>query len=122
VIREMGDRRDVTLLATGTEVATAVDAAAELFRRGFGVAVVSMPCWELFEDQPASYRAQVLGTAPRVAIEAASKFGWTRYVDSEEAVIGMTGYGASAPAEILYGKFNITAEALIEKAVSLIRN
>jgi transketolase len=122
VIREMGDRRDVTLLATGTEVTTAVDAAAELFRRGFGVAVVSMPCWELFEDQPASYRAQVLGTAPRVAIEAASKFGWTRYVDSEDAVIGMTGYGASAPAEILYSKFNITAEALIEKAISLIRN
>ena len=122
VIREMGDRRDVTLLATGTEVTTAVEAAAELSRRGFGVAVVSMPCWELFEDQPASYRAEVLGSAPRVAIEAASKFGWTCYVDSEDAVIGMIGYGASAPAEILYGKFNITAEALIEKAISLIRN
>jgi transketolase len=111
LLRDPG-RRDVTLLATGTEVAIAVDAAERLAARGLAAAVVSMPSWELFEAQPAAYRREVLGAAPRVAIEAAGKFGWTRYVASEADVVGMTGFGASAPAEILYEKFGITADAL----------
>lgn len=115
VLRDPG-KRDVTLLATGTEVSLAVEAAETLAGRGIAAAVVSMPSWELFETQPKDYRAEVLGNAPRLAIEAAGKFGWTRYVDSEEDVVGMTGFGASAPAEVLYEKFGITADALVERA------
>lgn len=119
VIRQFGAGRDVTLIATGTEVALAVVAAERLADQGFDVAVVSMPSWELFEEQPEDYRAEVLGTAPRIAIEAAGKFGWTRYVASERDVIGMPGFGASAPAERLYQEFGITAEAIIARAKAL---
>ncbi len=119
VIRQFGTGRDVTLLATGTEVALAVTAAEALQARGLAVAVVSMPSWELFEAQPESYRAEVLGNAPRIAVEAAGKFGWTRYVASEQDVIGMPGFGASAPAERLYQEFGITAEAIIARALAL---
>ena len=119
VIRQFGTGRDVTLIATGTEVALAVTAAEALQARGLAVAVVSMPSWELFEAQSATYRAEVLGNAPRIAVEAAGKFGWTRYVASEQDVIGMPGFGASAPAERLYQEFGITAEAIIARALAL---
>lgn len=120
VIRQFGEGRDVTLIATGTEVALAIEAGQELAKAGKSVAVVSMPCWELFDAQPASYRAEVLGTAPRIAIEAAGKFGWTRYVASEDDVIGMPGFGASAPAERLYAEFGITKQAIVDRAKVLI--
>ena len=119
VIRQFGTGRYVTLIATGTEVALAVTAAEALQARGLAVAVVSMPSWELFEAQSATYRAEVLGNAPRIAVEAAGKFGWTRYVASEQDVIGMPGFGASAPAERLYQEFGITAEAIIARALAL---
>ncbi|MBT9385039.1 transketolase [Pseudooceanicola sp. CBS1P-1] len=115
VIRDTDAPRDATILATGTEVAIAVDAAEALKAQGIHAAVVSMPCWELFEAQPAAYRAAVLGTAPRVAIEAAGTFGWTRYVATEEDVLGLRGFGASAPAERLYAEFGITAAGLIAR-------
>ena len=119
VIRAAEGPRDVTLLATGTEVSLAVEAAERLARDGIAAAVVSMPSWELFEAQPADYRRAVLGDAPRVAVEAAGKFGWTRYVASEDDVIGMDGFGASAPAELLYEQFGITAEAVANRAAAL---
>ncbi len=119
LLRQFGDGRDVTLMATGTEVALAVDAAGELAREGIGVAVVSIPSWELFDAQPQNYRDQVLGSAPRIAVEAASKFGWTRYVASEEDVIGMAGFGASGPAEQLYKRFGITSGAIVARARTL---
>ncbi|ATG73812.1 transketolase [Zobellella denitrificans] len=122
IIRQCGQHRDLTLLATGTEVALAVEAAAALQAQGVGVTVVSMPCWDLFEQQPKAYRDEILGKAPRIAVEAAGKFGWTRYVASEEDVIGMNGFGASAPADILYQKFNITGEAIIARAKALLTN
>lgn len=120
VLRSFGAGRDLTLLATGTEVSLAVEAAEALAERGLGVTVVSMPCWELFEAQPAEYRADVLGAAPRIAVEAASTYGWTRYVDREEDVIGMRGFGASGPAEDLYRTFGITREAIVAKADALL--
>lgn len=120
VIRSYGNRRDVTILATGTEVALAVEAAETLHADGVAVAVVSMPSWELFAAQPKAYRAEVLGSAPRLAVEAAGKFGWTRYVDSEADVIGLEGFGASGPAEQLYVKFGITRLAIVDKAKELI--
>jgi transketolase len=120
LIRSFGNGRDLTLLATGTEVSLAVEAAETLADRGLGVAVASMPSWELFEAQPADYRSEVLGTAPRLAVEAASKYGWTRYVASEDDVIGMDGFGASGPAEELYETFGITRDAIIAKAEALL--
>jgi len=121
LLREFGAGRDVTLIATGTEVSIAVEAAQALAQEGLSVAVVSMPSWELFDAQPAAYRSAVLGSAPRIAIEAAGKFGWTRYVASEDDVIGMTGFGASAPADRLYKEFGITKEAVMERALSLVK-
>ncbi|SNY91643.1 transketolase [Cohaesibacter sp. ES.047] len=119
VIRSFGEERNITLIATGTEVALAVEAAEALHSRGMGVVVVSMPCWELFDAQPADYRAEILGTAPRIAVEAAGKFGWTRYVASEDDVIGMDGFGSSAPAERLYQEFGITKDAIVARAKRL---
>jgi transketolase len=120
VIRAAAGARDVTLLATGTEVSLAVDAAERLAKDGIAAAVVSMPSWELFEAQTAEYRREVLGDAPRVAVEAAGKFGWTRYVASEDDMIGMEGFGASAPAELLYEHFGINAEAVARRAAVLV--
>ncbi|WP_078059082.1 transketolase [Tropicimonas marinistellae] len=122
VIKSFGEGRDVTLLATGTEVSLAVEAAEKLAADGLGAAVVSMPSWELFEEQDAAYRAEVLGDAPRVAVEAAGKFGWTRYVASEADVIGMETFGASGPGPELYEHFGITAEAIIARAKALTGN
>jgi transketolase len=116
IIRQFGKDRNVTLLATGTEVSLAIDAAQLLHAEGYSVAVVSMPCWELFDAQDDAYRAATLGDAPRIAIEAASAFGWTRYVDREADVIGMPGFGASAPAERLYEEFGITTNAIVTLA------
>jgi transketolase len=79
-----------------------------------GCRVVSMPCFELFDQQDLTYRKEVLGPGLRIAIEAAAPFGWTRYVRYEDDVIGMRGFGASAPAGELYDHFGITAERVVE--------
>jgi transketolase len=105
--------RKATILATGTEVSLAVKAQETLAAAGIPVAVVSMPSWELFAQQDAAYRAEVLGTAPRIAIEAASGFGWERFTGDSGLFIGMQGFGASAPAERLYAEFGITADAVV---------
>jgi transketolase len=112
VLAEAAGPRDATLLATGSEVSLALEARDLLAAEGIAAAVVSMPCWELFERQEEAYRAAVLGEAPRVAVEAASPFGWTRYVASEADVVGMTGFGASAPYKDLYRHFGITPEVV----------
>ena len=108
--------RAVTLIATGSEVEIAV-AAAEMLRseHGIAAAVVSMPCWELFEEQDADYRRSVLGSAPRVAVEAAARLGWDRWIGENGAFVGMRGFGASAPAPDLYRHFDITPEAVAQR-------
>jgi transketolase len=116
VLAEAEGRRALTLLATGSEVHIAMEARAQLSADGIATTVVSMPSFELFEQQDRAWRNHVLGNAPRVAVEAASPFGWTRYVDSEDDVLGMRGFGASAPAKDLYQHFGITAEALVKMA------
>jgi transketolase len=118
VLAEADEPRRVTLLATGSEVSIAMAARDLLKARGVAAAVVSMPCWSLFDAQDAAYRAAVLGSAPRLAIEAASPFGWARYVGENGTVLGMTGFGASAPAEDLYRHFGLTAEKLAEAALA----
>ena len=111
VLAEAEGPRQATLIATGSEVSLAMEARALLAAEGIHTAVVSLPCWELFADQDAAYRASVLGAAFRVGIEAACGFGWERILGDNGVFIGMPGFGASAPAEVLYKHFGITAEA-----------
>ncbi len=104
-----------TLLATGSEVALALEARDRLQADGVPTRVVSMPCWALFEAQPADYRASVLGLdTVRVAVEAAAPLGWDRYVGPDGGIVAMRGFGASAPYGDLYRHFGITAEAVAE--------
>ncbi|RWP03591.1 MAG: transketolase [Mesorhizobium sp.] len=121
VLREPAEHRAVTLIATGSEVEIAVAAAERLeAEHGVAAAVVSMPCWELFEEQDADYRKSVLGSAPRVAMEAAARLGWDRWIGDTGAFVGMAGFGASAPAPDLYRHFDITPEAVAAAALKLI--
>ncbi len=107
--------RQVTLIASGSEVQIALEAQKLLRDEGISAAVVSMPCWELFEQQPPHYRDEVLGPGTlHIAIEAAVPFGWERWIESGGAFIGMRSFGASAPIKDLYKKFNIAAEAVVE--------
>ena len=101
-------------------VALALTARDLLKAKGVAAAVVSLPCWSLFDAEDAAYRASVLGAAPRIAVEAASPFGWERYVGEGAAIVGMTSFGASAPAEDLFRHFGITAEKVAEAALSKI--
>ena len=116
-----GGPRQVTLLATGSEVLLALAAREALQTQGTSTAVVSMPCWELFEAQDPAYQASVLGTGTvRVACEAALRFGWDRWLGPCGGFVGMRGFGASGGAEELYRHFGITAEALVAEAQRLL--
>ncbi|HEY3919426.1 MAG TPA: transketolase [Stellaceae bacterium] len=119
VLAEAEGARRITLLATGSEVGIAMAAREQLAAKGIAAAVVSMPCWALFEKQDEAYRRAVLGTAPRVGVEAAVEFGWNRYLGERGRFIGMHDFGASAPIEALYPHFGITAEAVVEAALAL---
>ena len=109
------------LIATGSEVQLAVDAAAQLTEQGKAVRVVSMPSTDVFERQDADYREAVLPSAvvKRVAVEALSKESWYKYVGFNGAIIGMDTFGESAPAGDLFKHFNITVEAVVEAALGL---
>ncbi len=106
---------DVVLIATGSEVSTALGAADLLAGRGISARVVSLPCWEAFFEQPEAYRAGVLGSAPRVSIEAAATFGWERVVGGDGLMIGLDRFGASAPAGVLAAELGLTAELVAER-------
>jgi len=112
--------RDITLIATGSEVSIALAASELLAIEGIRAAVVSMPCFELFNTQDAAYRGSVLGSAPRLAVEAAVQDGWDRYIGPDGAFIGMSSFGASAPAGQLYEHFGITAENVATQARKLL--
>jgi transketolase len=120
VLVEPEGGRQVTLLATGSEVALAMEAHKALADEGIRAAVVSMPCWELFRDQPEAYRRQVLGNVPRVAVEAAVRMGWHEWIGPDGAFVGMTGFGASAPGPALYAHFGITPAAVAQAARNLV--
>ena len=119
VLSEADGPRDLTLLATGTEVSLAMAAAQLLREKGKRVAVVSMPCWSLFEAQSEDYRKATLGSAPRIAIEAQVRFGWDRWIGENGAFIGMPGFGASAPVGEVYKHFGITTDAIVAAAARL---
>lgn len=112
VLAEADGPRQVTLIASGSEVAIALQARSILAEAGLPAAVISLPCWELFATQDESYRTHVLGAVLRVGIEAACGFGWERWLGLDGIFIGMTGFGASASAETLYRHFGITPEAV----------
>ncbi len=117
VLAEAAGPRQATLLATGSEVQVALAARELLQAEGTPTAVVSMPCWELFEAQPAEARTAILGEGTvRVAVEAAAAFGWERWIGEGGGFVGMTGFGASAPHKDLYPHFGITAQAVAEAA------
>jgi transketolase len=109
-------KRDVTLIATGSEVTIAADAAALLAKDGISAAVVSLPSFELFRKQSGDYRHDVLGTAPRIAVEAAVAQAWHEWLRHKDHFIGMSTFGASAPAKQLYEHFGITAAKVAEAA------
>jgi transketolase len=108
---------DVTIFASGTEVAVALAARELLQAGGVGARVVSTPCWELFERQDGAYRASVIGASPvRIAVEAAVRLGWERFIGEDGLFIGLDHFGASAPFDRLYEEFGITAQAVAEAA------
>jgi len=111
-----GGARQVTLLSTGSEVSLAMAARDILANDGVRAAVVSMPCWELFDAQPEDYRASVLGSTPRVGVEAALRFGWDRWLGARSAFVGMSDFGASAPIEQVYPHFGLTPENIAKTA------
>ena len=112
-----GGARAVTLLATGSEVQLAVEARRLLQAEGIPTAVVSMPCWELFEAQDAGYRSAVLGEGcVRVGVEAAMRFGWDAWLGPRGGFVGMAGFGASGPYEQLYAHFGITPANIVAEA------
>jgi transketolase len=114
---------DVIIIGTGSEVHIALDAGKLLQKKGIGARVVSLPSWELFDEQPRAYRNEVLPSniRARVSIEAASPVGWQRYVGLEGTAIGVPHFGASAPAKVIYEQFGLTAQHAAEEALKLLQ-
>lgn len=118
-----GAKEELILIATGSEIPIAIEAMEELKIRGIPSRVVNMPSWELFEQQPKEYHDQVLPPEikARLAIEAGSPMGWHQYVRDQGAVIGLNHFGASAPDRVLFEKFGLTADRVVEKALELLK-
>lgn len=114
----VSDGTDVTLIGTGSEVGTCVEAAEHLRSEGVSARVVSLPCWELFAQQSDEYRNEVLGDLPRVSVEAAATFGWDSIVGPEGLSIGIDHFGASAPAGVLAEQFGFTGEAVASRVMA----
>jgi transketolase len=122
ILAEAEENPRAVLMASGSEVEIALAARDALQADDIPTRVVSLPCWEAFDTQPQDYRDEVLGKGTvRVAVEAAVPFGWERYVGLEGAVIGMTGFGESAPASDLYEHFSITADAVAQAVKAQLR-
>ncbi len=120
IIKEEKEKPDVTFFATGSEVSLAVDSANQLKTLGKSVRVVSMPCWELFENQDEAYRESVVGgdLGVRVSVEAGVDLGWYKYIGREGIAICMESFGASAPASVLGPEFGFTADQIVERILN----
>ncbi len=114
---------DIILIGTGSEVSLVYDAGKILREKGIKARVVSMPSWKLFEEQSAEYRESVLPdkVRKRIAVEAASPFGWHKYIGCDGAFIGMESFGASGKYDEVFKKFGITVENVVNKAIELIK-
>jgi transketolase len=111
-------RADVSIFASGSEVSIAVDAAKKLAEKGVAARVVSVPCFELFFEQPDEVRRAVIGDARvKIGVEAAVRMGWDAIIGADGIFVGMHSFGASAPYKDLYKHFGITAEAIADAAV-----
>jgi transketolase len=116
-IRSAEGEAQVSIFASGSEVSMAVEAKAALDAQGIATRVVSVPCMDLFYEQDDAYRAEVIGTAPvKIGVEAALRMGWDQIIGSDGAFVGMTGFGASGPAEQVYKHFGITTDAVVDVA------
>jgi transketolase len=128
VLADSEGKRQVILIATGSEVSIALKAREALQAQGIGTRVVSMPCMELFAEQDEAYRRKVLpaGNIVRIGIEAGVRQGWDRWLlgergrEAKTGFIGMDRFGASAPAEVLFEKFGITSDAIVNMANDLL--
>ncbi len=109
--------RDITFIASGSEVHIAVEVAKTLLDKfKISASVISMPCWELFDKQSEEYKNEILGSSPRIAIEASSSFGWHKWLNDKDKFIGMKGFGSSAPGKDLFDYFDINYETLLDEA------
>ena len=122
VLADVAGTPDIILMASGSEVSLVLEAARQLAERGVRARVVSMPSWELFEEQPAEYRNQVLppNVAARLAVEAAVPLGWERYLGTRGEVIGLNRFGASAPYQVLFQQFGFSVENVVQRALALL--
>jgi transketolase len=117
-----GGRPQIVLIASGSEVQLALKAKEELGKRNIQARVVSMPSWELFEEQPAEYRRQVLpAEVPKLAIEAGATLGWCRYVGEHGGVVGLDRFGASSPGDVALEKLGFNVENVVRHALELMR-
>ena len=122
VLSDCAGQPAALLLATGSEVQVALQAQDTLQQEGISTRVISMPCWEAFKDQPASYREEVLlpSVPVRVSIEAGVTFGWDKWIGEEGVAIGVDKYGSSAPAEVLMEHYGITAAHVVREVKRLV--
>lgn len=122
ILKETEGTLDIILIATGSEVQIAVSAADILEKQYIKVRVVSMPCWEIFEEQPAGYQKSVLPPeiAARISIEAGVTSGWERYTGLQGVALGINHFGASAPAEVLFEQYGLTVQKVVETASRLL--
>jgi transketolase len=112
---------DIILIATGSEVHLALASREALKKKGVDARVVSMPSWELFEEQPPDYKGRVLPrTVPKLALEAGSTLGWSKYVGNEGTVIGVDRFGASAPGEIVYSSLGFTTKNVVQHSIKMV--
>lgn len=121
ILKKEKNNLDMILIGTGSELQLVYEASKLLEEKGIGVRVVSMPSWELFEEQPEAYKEEVLPRkiTKRLAVEAGSSFGWHKYVGIEGKIIAMEGFGASAPANLLFEKFGFTVDNVVAEALKL---
>ncbi len=122
ILSDSEGKPDIILIASGSEVHIALEAADSLVTKGVQVRVVNMPSWELFEKMPQEYKDKVLlpDVEKRIAVEAGIPMGWEQYVGSGGATIGITGFGVSAPGGLVMEKFGFTSENIVEKAMELL--
>ena len=123
VLRDSAGTPEIILIGTGSELSLCLAAAEQLIADGHSVRVVSMPCWELFEEQDAAYKEAVLpaAVAKRVAVEAGVSYGWQRYVGAEGEIIALDRFGVSAPGKACMEKFGFTVDNVLAAARKILR-
>ena len=120
LVKDFGNKRDLTIIATGSEVEIALETSDLLLKDNIKASVVSLPCWEIFEKQSEEYKLNVLGEKLKVGVEAGSELGWHKYIGSNGIFIGMKTFGASAPANHLFEHFGLSSDKIREKILGKI--